>query len=99
MRLHELAVLLMLYASTYFQKHSIDKPSHILSSTYLGYVHGRTDAITVSLQQVIENFENVYDIVMYQLMKDVVRAKGKIITVDGASMGLIKKLTELMHRR
>ena len=64
MRLHELAGIIDVnMRPTYFQKHSIDKPSHILSSTYLGYVHGRTDAITVSLQQVIENFENVYDIV------------------------------------
>ena len=57
---------------TYFQKHSTGKPSHVLSSTYVGYVHGRTDGVVVSLQQVIENFENIYDILMYQILKDVV---------------------------
>lgn len=83
---------------TFFQKHSTDKPSHVLSSTYLGYVHGRTDGVTVSLQQVIENFENIYDITMYQLLKDIVRAKGKIITVDRASLGIQETLETMMHK-
>lgn len=83
---------------TYFQKHSTDKPSHILSSTYVGYVHGRTDGVTVSIQQVVENFENIYDIVMFQILKDVVRAKGKVITIDRAGLGILEKLDQVVHR-
>jgi len=83
---------------TYFQKHSTDKPSHVLSSTYVGYVHGRTDGVTVSLQQVLENFENIYDIVMYQILKDVVRAKGKVITIDRAGLGILETLDGVIHK-
>jgi len=83
---------------TYFQKHSADKPSHVLSSTYVGYVHGRTDGVTVSLQQVVENFENIYDIIMYQILKDVVRAKGKVITLDRAGLGILQTLDNVIHK-
>ncbi len=83
---------------TYFQKHSTDKPSHVLSSTYVGYVHGRTDGVVVSLQQVIENFENIYDILMYQILKDVVRAKGKVIVLDRAGLGILEKLDGVIHK-
>jgi len=83
---------------TYFQKHSADKPSHVLSSTYVGYVHGRTDGVVVSLQQVIENFENIYDIIMYQILKDVVRAKGKVIVLDRAGLGILEKLDGVIHK-
>lgn len=83
---------------TYFQKHSTDKPSHVLSSTYVGYIHGRTDGVTVSLQQVVENFENIYDIIMYQILKDVVRAKGKVIVIDRAALGILEKLEDITHR-
>lgn len=82
---------------TYFKKYSVDKPSHILSSSYLGYIHGRTDGITVPLQQVIENFDNIYDITMYQILKDLVRAKGRVIAFDRASLGKKQKIEHVMH--
>jgi len=83
---------------TYFQKHATDKPSHVLSSMYVGYVHGRTDGVTVSLQQVVENFENIYDIVMYQILKDVVRAKGKVLSIDRAALGIHDTLDKVIHK-
>lgn len=82
----------------YFQKRSVDKPSHVLNSTYLGYVHGRVAGVSVSLQQVIENFDNLYDIVKYQQMKELARMKGKILTIDRAGLGQKQKLEEVLHR-
>ena len=82
---------------TFFQKRSVDRPAHILSSSYYGYIHGRVSGVTVSLQQVIENFENIYDICMYQILKDVARMKGRILTIDRAGLGQKKKLTEVLY--
>ncbi len=81
----------------YFQKRDVDKPSHVLNSTYFGYVHGRVDGVSVSIQQVIENFDNLFDIGMYQIMKEYARAKGKVLAIDRAGLAQGKKLTEVMY--
>lgn len=82
---------------TRFQKRSIDKPSEVLNSTYLGYIHGRVDGVSVSLQQVIENFDNMFDINMYQILKDLSRMKGKVLTIDRSAIGQKVKLEEVLY--
>lgn len=83
---------------TYFQKRSVDKPAHILSSSYYGYIHGRVDGVTVSLQQVIENFDNMFDICMYQILKELARAKGKVLTYDRAGLPINRTLKDVMYQ-
>jgi hypothetical protein len=83
---------------TFFQKRSVDKPAHILSSSYYGYIHGRVDGVTVSLQQVIENFDNMFDICMYQILKELARAKGKALTYDRAGLPINRTLKDVMYQ-
>lgn len=83
---------------TYFQKRSIDRPAYIMSSSYFGYVHGRVNGVTVSIQQMIENFENVYDICMYQILKEFARMKGRVLTIDRAGLGQKQKIEEVLYR-
>jgi len=83
---------------TYFQKRSVDKPAYILSSSYFGYVHGRVSGVTISLQQMIENFENIYDICMYQILKEFSRMKGRVLTIDRAGLGQKQKIEDVLHR-
>lgn len=83
---------------TFFQKRSIDKPAHILSSSYYGYIHGRVDGVTVSLQQIIENFDNMFDICMYQILKELARAKGKVLTYDRAGLPINRELKDVMYQ-
>jgi len=82
---------------TYFQKRSVDKPAHIMSSSYYGYIHGRVNGITVSLQEIIENFDNMFDICMYQILKELARAKGKVFTYDRAGQPINKTVKEVMY--
>jgi len=72
---------------TYFQKRGVDNPAYILSSSYYSYVHGRVNGVSISLQQIIENFENIYDISMYKILQDFARMKGKALTVDRGALG------------
>lgn len=72
---------------TYFQKRGVDNPAYILSSSYYSYVHGRVNGVSLSLQQVIENFENIYDIAMYKILQDFSRMKGKALTIDRGALG------------
>jgi hypothetical protein len=83
---------------TLFQKRSVDKPAFILSSSYYGYVHGRVDGVTVSLQQIIENFDNMFDICMYQILKELAKAKGKVLTYDRAGLPINRTLREVMYQ-
>ncbi len=83
---------------TFFQKRSVDKPAHIMSSSYYGYIHGRVNGVTVSLQQIIENFDNMFDICMYQILKELARAKGKVLTYDRAGLPINRKLRDVMYQ-
>lgn len=83
---------------TFFQKRSVDKPAHILSSSYYGYVHGMVNGVTVSLQQIIENFDNMFDICMYQILKELARAKGKALGYDRATLPINTSTKDIMYR-
>lgn len=63
----------------------------ILGFSYCGLIFNSVDGETISLKEVCENFDNIFDIVMYQLLKEINKAKGKVIVYDRA--GLPKKTT------
>lgn len=63
----------------------------ILNYSYFGMVFNNVDGETISLKEVCENFDNVFDILMYQILKEINKAKGKVIIYDRA--GLPKKTT------
>ena len=52
----------------------------------MGYIFGTVDGVRISLQQEIENFDNMFDICMYQILKELSRAKGKVLTYDRAAL-------------
>lgn len=80
-----------------FSVRSVDKPSYVMNSTYHGFICGTVDGIKISLQQMIENFDNLYDIVMYQINKDISRAKGKAMFYDRAGLPEGKKMKDILY--
>lgn len=80
-----------------YQIHSMDHPSNVLNSTYHGFICGTVDGARISLQQMIENFDNMYDINMYQINKDLARAKGKALFYDLAGLPEGKKMKDIMY--
>jgi len=81
-----------------YQVRSIDNPTDVMSSTYHGYICGTVDGVRVSIQQMIENFDNMYDINMYQINKDLARAKGKALFYDLAGLPEGKKMKDVMYQ-
>ena len=61
----------------------------ILGFSYEGMVFNEVDGETISLKEITENLDNAFDIVMFQLLKEINKAKGKLIVYDRA--GLPKK--------
>jgi len=81
-----------------YQVRSIDNPTDVMSSTYHGYICGTVDGVRISIQQMIENFDNMYDINMYQINKDLARAKGKALFYDLAGLPEGKKMKDIMYQ-
>jgi hypothetical protein len=74
-----------------FTMRSEDAPGNIFGKSYTGMLFNMVDGDRVSLQETIENFSNVFNITVYQILKELNRAKGKAIVYDRA--GLPKKTT------
>lgn len=81
-----------------YQVRSIDNPTEVMNSTYHGYICNTVDGIRISIQQMIENFDNMYDINMYQINKDLARAKGKALFYDLAGLPEGKKMKDIMYQ-
>lgn len=80
-----------------FQKRSVDDPSYILDTSYHGFICGTTDGVKISVQQMIENFDNMYDIVKYQQSKALTRAKGQATFFDVAGLPAGKKVKDILY--
>ncbi len=80
-----------------FQLRRHDAPAYILDSSYIGCLFGTTDGIRISLQELIENFNLQFDICEYQIMKELNRAKGKILGYDVAAIPKGKSVEKIMQ--
>lgn len=74
-----------------------DAPAYILDSSYVGCLFGTVDGIRISLQELIENFNLQFDICEYQIMKELNRAKGKILGYDVAAIPVGKTVAKIMQ--
>ncbi len=82
----------------YFQKRSEDNPARVLSSSYHGFIFNTINGTRVSLQEKIENFDTIFDITMYQILKELARAKGKVVTFDRAGLPQKAKMSDVVYR-
>jgi hypothetical protein len=82
----------------YFQKRSEDDPSRVLSASYHGFIFNTVNGTRVSLQEKIQNFDTIFDITMYQILKELSRAKGKVITYDRAGLPQKRKLSDVIYQ-
>jgi len=80
-----------------FQMRRHDYPAYILDSSYIGINVGTVDGLRISVQKVIENFDNLFDITMYQIMKELAKFKGKVIMYDRAALPKKRTLKEIAY--
>jgi len=69
-----------------FQMRKVDNPAYILSSSYVGYLFNTVDGRRISMFQQMENWSNIFDIVMYQILKDINKFKGKVLGFNLAGL-------------
>ena len=80
-----------------FQMRRHDAPAYILDSSYVGCLFGTTDGIRVPLQEVIMNFDETFDITMFQILKELNKAKGKILGYDLAALPIDTTAKKIMY--
>jgi hypothetical protein len=76
---------------------SVDNPSETLGSYYTSCVFDEIDGVKVSLQELCENLSMQYDIVMYQINKELAKAKGTVLVIDQAGMPAKKKIKDILY--
>lgn len=82
----------------YFQLRKHDNPAYVIDLSYCGCLWGTVDGIRISLQQVLENFDNMFDITMYQILKELNRAKGKVIVLNRGAIPKKKKASDIIYQ-
>lgn len=75
----------------------VDSPADVLSFSYVMALFNTVAGERVSLQEIIENFSNIFDVTMFQILKELNKAKGKILGYDRAVLPEGKKLKHIMY--
>lgn len=74
-----------------------DSPADVFSYSYCGAIFNTVNGERISLQEIIENFSSAFDVTMYQILKELNKAKGKVIGYNRGLLPKGKKITEVMY--
>lgn len=80
-----------------FQMRRVDDPVKVLSSSYVGYLCNTVDGKRISMFAEMENWSNMFDITMYQILKELNKYKGQILGFNTAALGAKKSLKSLAY--
>ncbi len=80
-----------------FQPRRVDNPNRVVDMSYVGYLFNTVDGIRISLQQIVENFDSAFDICMYQILKELNIAKGKVIGYNRAALPQKRTMKEIIY--
>lgn len=76
---------------------SIDNPFETQLS-YTGLLFNTIDGIRVSLQESLVNISRVYNMIMFQINRELAKAKGKVIAYDRAYLPKGKTMKDVLYR-
>jgi hypothetical protein len=68
------------------------------TSNYSGFLFNTSDGVRVSLQESLENLSELYNVVMWQIRREVNKAKGKIIPYDRATLPKKMTMKQVLHK-
>lgn len=80
-----------------FQPRRVDTPNKVIDMSYVGYLFNTVDGMRISFQQIIENFDAAFDVVMYQILKELNTAKGKVLGLNRAGLPQGRSTKEIMY--
>lgn len=74
-----------------------DSPGNVFGFSYCGALFNTVNGQRISLQEIIENFSNAFDITMYQILKELNKAKGKVMGYNRGVLPKGKTVKEIMY--
>ncbi len=74
-----------------------DSPGNVFGFSYCGALFNTVNGERVSLQEIIENFSNAFDVTMYQILKELNKAKGKVLGYNRGVLPKGKTVKEIMY--
>ena len=80
-----------------FQMRKVDDPTRIISGSYTGYLCNTVDGKRISLFNEMQNWSNIFDIVMYQILKDINKHKGTILGFNNAALGAKNSVKQINY--
>lgn len=79
----------------YWQQRSVDEPSKT-DFDYVNCLFNTHSGIRVSLQEICENIDFLYNVIWYQIFNEIGKFKGKVIVLDRALLPKGKVLKDLI---
>lgn len=76
---------------------SVDNPGDVTSGSYMGALLNTVNGERISLQEIIDNFSNIFDITMFQILRDLNKAKGKVLGYNRAALPKGKTVKGIMY--
>jgi hypothetical protein len=76
---------------------SLDNPFNTMYS-YTGMLLNTRDGIRISILESLENISRIYNIIMFQINRELAKAKGKVVTYDRAYLPKGKTMKDVMHK-
>jgi len=64
---------------------------------YIGYLFSTIDGTRVSLQEMVSELENVYDLIRFQINKELRKVRGSTLLYDLAYLPLKKRFIDVIH--
>lgn len=74
-----------------------DNPTQVLNSSYQGFFCGTVDGVRLSMQNIVEKFDDLFDVIQYHKNMALARAKGKALFYDRAGLPEGKKVKDVLH--
>lgn len=80
-----------------FQMRKVDDPTRIIGGSYVGFLCQTVDGKRISLMNDLENLSNIFDIVMYRILQEVNKYRGKILGYNMAALPAKSSLKEVVY--
>lgn len=81
----------------FFQMRKVDDPTRVIGGSYCGYLCGTVDGKRISLYAEMENWSNMFDITMYQILKDINKHKGTVLGFNTAALGRKSSVSQINY--
>lgn len=76
---------------------SLDNP-YTTKYSYTGMLLNTRDGVRISLLETLENISRLFNMVMFQLGRELAKAKGKVVTYDRAYLPKGKTMKDVMYK-